>query len=90
MKGVLPTITKGQSEIPDVQEFCVSIPLYKEYDISKCTQQQILLEFEYFQGAVDAYCLDCARDGVFKAHIIDLRSYDSSVNSPVAFLRRLA
>jgi len=59
-----------QSGIPSVQEFCVSISLYKEYDISECTHQEIL-KFEYFLGTIDAYCLGCRRNSVFQAHVSD-------------------
>lgn len=72
MSSVPSTKTNGQSGIPSVQQFCVSVPLYKEYDVSKCIQREISLEFEYFQGAIDAYCLDCGRDSVFRAHLSDL------------------
>jgi len=62
--------TNDRPGIPDVQDFCVSISLYKEYDISQCTRQEIL-KFEYFLGTIDAYCLDCKCDSVFQAHVSD-------------------
>jgi hypothetical protein len=74
MSGTPSPPKNEQSEIPSVQEFCVSIPLYREYDVSKCTRQEIALKFEYFRGAIDAYCLDCGRDSVFQAHLSKLKS----------------
>jgi hypothetical protein len=86
MNRVSSATVTGQSEIPGVQEFCVSIPLYKEYDISKCARQRIQLEYEFFQGAIDAYCRDCARESVFQSHLSDLDGLKRAAGSGQVFL----
>jgi len=71
-------------QLPSIQEFCITISLYREYDISKCTHQEIV-QFEYFQGAIDAYCLKCKRESVFQAHISDLNALKKAVGSGNVF-----
>ena len=54
-----------QVAIPNTQEFCVNIPLYKEYDISQATPEE-LLELENRSETIDAYCVECNQQSVFQ------------------------
>lgn len=50
---------------PTVPEMVTTVPLYSEFDISEITDE-LILDLEYFDGVMDAYCVECRRNSVFK------------------------
>lgn len=52
---------------PDPDSFFVEVPLYKEYDLRLCLADDVY-GVQYFQGTIDAYCLECNQYSIFERH----------------------
>ncbi len=57
-----------QDRFPEVQEILIERPIYWAYDISKASKEDIL-GLQYFQGSVDAYCVDCRAPSIFESEV---------------------
>jgi len=57
-----------QSHFPEAQKILLLQPIYSRLDISKASKQDIL-GFQYFQGPVDAYCMECGAPSIFESEV---------------------
>ena len=70
--------------IPTTQEFCASVPIYKEYDISQ-TKLEELVKLQTSQETIDSYCVECRQQSVFQKkagrepEIITLKDRDFAI-----------
>ncbi len=56
---------KDKNNFPTMQDFCVDIPLYKEYPIDEKNDRDIENEIVKFSGNLDCYCINCKKERVF-------------------------
>lgn len=57
-----------QGGLPEAQEILIHRPIYWEHDISAVSSQAVW-QFQYFQGSVDAYCIECRRTSIFESEV---------------------
>jgi hypothetical protein len=57
-----------EGRLLEAQEILVLKPIYSTYDISKASREAIL-GFQYFQGSVDAYCVECKAPSIFESEV---------------------
>jgi hypothetical protein len=50
--------------IPSPEEFLLEVPLYEAFEIDSSNFEHVR-RIEFFQGTLDTYCIDCAKDSVF-------------------------
>ncbi len=53
------------SDFPSPQEFFIDTPLYREVDL-RMYIADMAYAIEYFDGTIDAYCIECGQTSVFK------------------------
>ena len=58
----------SKRDLSSVQELLTKKPLYTGEDISNLPDKSIW-EIEYFQGSIDAYCVECKKPSVFKSEV---------------------
>lgn len=57
-----------QDRFPKAEEILIDKPIYWEHDIS-AVSGRALWELQYFQGSVDAYCIECADASIFESEV---------------------
>ena len=60
----MKTVDNPLSKIPSMQDFCLSIPLYRSFPFND-SDTGTLDDIEFFQGHIDCYCMDCKQPSVF-------------------------
>jgi hypothetical protein len=63
--SAIDEITKAMEQFPTPQEFCLSVSLYKPYQVTQLVMARVqhLLKFD---GHLDMYCPDCKATSVFQ------------------------
>jgi hypothetical protein len=59
---------------PSIQELLTTHPLYAKEDISNLPAKSVW-EIEYFQGSIDAYCVECKKPSVFRSEMLPRGDY---------------
>jgi len=54
------------NSVPTPEEFFLKTPIYKGFKLDKFAGKDVL-DIEYYQGKLDAYCIDCKRHSIFKS-----------------------
>jgi hypothetical protein len=54
--------------IPSPEVFFLEVPLYTSFYVGPAYFREVL-QIEFFQGTLDAYCLQCGKEGVFKSKV---------------------
>lgn len=64
----------NRSGVLVVEDFLKNAPLYEEYDISYVPVKTIRL-IEYYQGTIDAYCVECKQIATFQSIVVRPPNY---------------
>lgn len=56
----------AMKDMPTPEDFCLRSPLYEMFRIGNWNFKRVI-QLELFQGTMDAYCLQCKKEGVFNA-----------------------
>lgn len=70
--------------LPSIVELCLEYPLYKSISLDEQHNEQ-LNEILYYQGQLDTYCLNCARESIFQAKNKQWYRKDSLINDNLSF-----
>ncbi|MFO0754911.1 MAG: hypothetical protein U0359_00350 [Byssovorax sp.] len=74
-----PTHTTGHHQVlPSVQDLCINVPLYETFEIDEADWEQ-LANLKFYRGHIDAFCIDCGQDAVFRS----TNTYSSNVPKDV-------
>jgi hypothetical protein len=59
-----------ERDFPSMEELLTKSPLYgKGEDITNIPPERVRREIEYFQGVIDAYCVECKKSRTFKSEV---------------------
>ena len=67
---------EDEIELPDVKEWFLSVPLYREFEWQPMQGWRII-DIQYFDGTLDSYCINCRQDSIFKGDAPDKPSHIS-------------
>lgn len=63
-EGKMVVVNADPDSLPSPQDFCLTIPLYKEFKFDK-EKPDPFFALEYYKGTLDCFCRGCGRHSVF-------------------------
>ena len=76
--------------IKSEKAFILEMPLYFKYDLSSFSNSIKIFTILKYQGTIDAYCVECKKDGIFRASeqntsqfFTDLSKSAVSISGPI-------